>query len=310
MSDLVRRSIEVIEEGQAETGAYLASPAFEQYRYSWLRDGAFISDGMSRAGAVESAERFYDWCAGIVARHYPDLHARYTVEGAPTGIEWPTNQLDGYGAWVWSMQAHARRHDRPTTRWDEAADISLHWVAERWREPTTDWWEEREGTHAATLACAYGGLASRAHPLAPEVGAAAIEHANDRLDASLLCLYRPFGLLDGLSNSLLLSRVKEELTDADGGVHRHLDDEYYGGGAWIILVAWLGWARPERARACLEWIEARATGDGHLPEQVAEHLLLPERLEPWNEKWGPSACPLLWSHAMYLTLAYELGMAP
>jgi hypothetical protein len=29
--------------------------------------------------------------------------------------------------------------------------------------------------------------------------------------------------------------------------------------------------------------------------------------DPWVEKWGPPPCPLLWSHAMFLTLASELG---
>ena len=31
-------------------------------------------------------------------------------------------------------------------------------------------------------------------------------------------------------------------------------------------------------------------------------LLRPERYEPWVVKWGPPPHPLLWSHAMYLTL--------
>jgi len=302
VTDLVARSIEVIRRGQAESGAYVASPSFEQYRYSWLRDGAFIADGMSRAGEVESAERFYDWCARVVRRHYPDLHARYTVDGEPTLVEWPTHQLDGYGTWVWSLHAHAERHGVATGPWDDAADLSLQYLADNWRAQTTDWWEERAGVHAATLACIHGGLAARGHPLAREVGDAARAHARDRLDASLLCLYRPFGLLE---SDDVLAEVEAKLVDSDGGVHRHLEDEYYGGGAWIILVAWLGWARPERAEACLRWIEARATAGGDLPEQVAEHLLFPDRLGPWNEKWGPSACPLLWSHAMYLTLATE-----
>jgi hypothetical protein len=30
----------------------------------------------------------------------------------------------------------------------------------------------------------------------------------------------------------------------------------------------------------------------------------------WLQAWGPVASPLLWSHAMYLTLAPELGVTP
>jgi GH15 family glucan-1,4-alpha-glucosidase len=58
----------------------------------------------------------------------------------------------------------------------------------------------------------------------------------------------------------------------------------------------------------LDWIEARADGDLNLPEQVAAPALFPERIDEWVARWGPVACPLLWSHAMYLTLADELGM--
>jgi GH15 family glucan-1,4-alpha-glucosidase len=48
---------------------------------------------------------------------------------------------------------------------------------------------------------------------------------------------------------------------------------------------------------------------GELPEQTSTHLLAPEHEQEWIGRWGPSACPLLWSHAMYVTLAVELGVA-
>jgi len=51
-----------------------------------------------------------------------------------------------------------------------------------------------------------------------------------------------------------------------------------------------------------DWITAQATPDGHLPEQVAHHLLDASYYDGWVEKWGTSASPLLWSHAMYLIL--------
>ncbi len=52
---------------------------------------------------------------------------------------------------------------------------------------------------------------------------------------------------------------------------------------------------------------AQADGELNLPEQVATHLLHPEYLGEWVQRWGSSASPLLWSHAMYLTLTHELG---
>ena len=63
---LARHSVAVIRAGQAPSGAYIASPTFSVYRYSWLRDGAFIADAMSRAGDVDSAEAFFAWCTAIL----------------------------------------------------------------------------------------------------------------------------------------------------------------------------------------------------------------------------------------------------
>ncbi|MFV2062610.1 MAG: glycoside hydrolase family 15 protein, partial [Chloroflexota bacterium] len=87
-------------------------------------------------------------------------------------------------------------------------------------------------------------------------------------------------------------------------VHRYLEDEYYGGGMWIVLGGALSaaWASrdPRRANDILDWIEAQADPSGHLPEQVATHVRKPESRAAWIERWGPPARPLLWSHAMYL----------
>lgn len=59
--DLVARSVEVILAGQSPSGGYVACPNFEQYRYSWFRDGSFIADAMREAGQMESTDRFFDW---------------------------------------------------------------------------------------------------------------------------------------------------------------------------------------------------------------------------------------------------------
>jgi len=107
-----------------------------------------------------------------------------------------------------------------------------------------------------------------------------------------------------------VARVEASLL-VDGGVHRNLDDEYYGGGQWLLLTAMLGLAhvdhgRGDDARACLAWIEAQAEPNGDLPEQSQGHLLRPEWYEPWVQKWGEPPSPLLWSHAMYLRLHHAL----
>ena len=68
------------------------------------------------------------------------------------------------------------------------------------------------------------------------------------------------------------------------GLHRYADDSYYGGGAWILLTAWLGsyyidlaTKRPDLAaglqqkiHAYQSWIESSAGNNLNLPEQGAE----------------------------------------
>ncbi|TGU42129.1 glycoside hydrolase family 15 protein, partial [Mesorhizobium sp. M00.F.Ca.ET.186.01.1.1] len=74
----------------------------------------------------------------------------------------------------------------------------------------------------------------------------------------------------------------------------------------------LGWyyvraGKTDRAQEILDWIVAKRAAAG-LPEQVQEHLLAPEQYAAWVERAGQPAVPLLWSHAMFLVLADELGL--
>ena len=65
--------------------------------------------------------------------------------------------------------------------------------------------------------------------------------------------------------------------------------------------------KPPGSLGRLEWIAAHAAPDGGLPEQSQDHLLHPEAHDEWVARWGPPPCPLLWSHAMFLTLDHELN---
>ena len=283
-----QRSVEVILAGQAPSGAYVASPAFAPYDYCWFRDGAFIADAMRESGHGDSAHRFFDWCAQVIhARPAGPWDARYQLDGTADTSEWALHQVDGLGLYLGAL--------RRAGRWDESADVVARWLADHWHEPCTDWWEEREGVHAVTLWCVGNGLQS------DEIKREALARVDDRLDGSLLFIGTPE----------IVERVEAQLVSPGGGVWRHLEDDYYGGGEWLLLTALLGLAyadqgRLDDARRCLAWIEDRATPDG-LPEQVREHLLRPDRYEPWVERWGEPACPLLWSHAMHLRLCHAVG---
>lgn len=354
---LARHSVAVIQDNQAPSGAYVASPNFAVYRYSWLRDGAFIADAMSRAGQAASAEAFFAWCSRIlvarssridslIARHRSGqpisedefLHARYTVDGEEVPDEWWNFQLDGYGTWVWALGAHLRRTPGCTVDpYRDGVVLSTRYVIEFWAEPSYDWWEEYVGhRHTSTLAPLYAGLqeaaqwASLPTGLRRQAGEAAGEirrtvlsqgrqngHlvkwlGGDAVDASLIACGVPFGLVSS-SDPLMTATVRAiESSLAHGGVHRYLEDTYYGGGEWLLLSALLGWhyasvGRLDAARAQLAWVLEHATQDGDLPEQVADHLLAPGARQKWIDRWGPVATPLLWSHAMFLTLALELS---
>ena len=287
--ELRRASVEVILAGQAPSGGYVACPDFPPYRFSWLRDGSFVADAMSRAGEAasrecRSAEAFFDWVARIVEAGL-GFEARYTLAGERDETEWPHRQHDGWGLWLWALREHTRRHGGGA-RWREAADATAAYLERVRLEPCVDWWEEREGVHAATLACIAAGLGDDLD----------LSSAEDRLDASLLVLpFLDFGAVD-------VSPLISPLISPGGGVHRHLDDVYYGGGEWLLLTAMLGLAEPDRAETCLGWVADHAERGGRLPEQSQDHLLHPETYDGWVAKWGPPPSPLLWSHAMFVDL--------
>jgi GH15 family glucan-1,4-alpha-glucosidase len=354
---LADHSLAVIRAGQSPSGAYVASPAFPVYRYCWFRDGAFIADAMSRAGQIDSAEAFFGWCARILverrdtvadllARHAAGesiptsdfLHTRYTLDGRESDAAWENFQLDGYGTWLWALDEHRRRHDRPITPFLEGASLSAAYIAAFGSQPSFDWWEEHAlERHSSTLAAIHAGLRAAASwpELAPaerEVAegeaarlaelirsdAARLGHlakwlGGDTVDASLLAVATPFGMfaVDDPVMVATTARIESELVH-DGGVHRYALDTFYGGGEWLLLAALLGWhqarsGRTGAAHAQLDWIARHATEVGDMPEQVNDHLMSPAMERQWIESWGPVATPLLWSHAMFLTLALELG---
>jgi GH15 family glucan-1,4-alpha-glucosidase len=116
----------------------------------------------------------------------------------------------------------------------------------------------------------------------------------ERLDGS-----HAFIVVLGLAGADVLAQLERTL-----GYHRHLEDEYYGGGEWPVIAGLMGWARvvngldasPQRA-----WIASHAASGGALPEQAGEQLR-PSLYGTWVARWGQPALPLLWSHAMYLIL--------
>lgn len=369
--NLYQHSIDVILANQASSGAYLASPSFSSYVYSWLRDGSFIAHAMDRASQPDSAAQYFRWVSctlqkqahkidaieqglakGKPALEIDFLHTRYTVDGDEVTADknWGNFQPDGYGTWLWSLAEHVRLTGDLELLHEvwESVLLTVRFLISVWRLPTYDCWEENpEYIHPYTLGAIYAGLQATRY-LAGAVGkpdqlVGVTENAEmirnylytagvrggriiksilpngfgpsqkDRIvagvDASLLALgipYQVFDLHDPVFQATM-QQIEKTLRYPDGGVYRYREDTFYGGGEWLLLAGMLGWQAARlgdalKAHNLLEWIASQADAKGNLPEQVSGHVLFPRYLPEWEARWGKVACPLLWSHAMYLIL--------
>ncbi len=265
------------------------------------------------------------------------LNARYLDDGGIGPSEWPEFQLDGPALWLWSLAKYVevcRMRPLPVI-WESAIELTVRYLSAVWREPCYDCWEER-GTeiHVSTVAAIYAGLhaASRILPrvdssgvraeirefiltqgLTPQ-GELAKSIGRDSVDANLLLAALPDDGLLQADDPLMkrtIARIESDLLAEEYGVHRHLEDTYYGGGAWVLLGLWLAWHKAlsgdkARAEELLTWAEKCTDSQGDLPEQVHSVMLAPSYYEGWVAQRGTIAQPLLWSHAKYLLVLHAL----
>lgn len=269
------------------------------------------------------------------------LNARYRADGDPDSGEWPEFQLDGPGTWLWSLAEfvnYTRLYPLPV-EWQQAVITTARYLAALWPIPCYDCWEER-GTdiHISTLGAIYAGLVAAqklvpdldfsstrqdiydfvlAHGLTPS-GELAKSVGLDMVDANLLGIAVPHGLLSPTDPIMqrTVARIERELHAPQGGVHRHLKDVYYGGGAWVLLALWLAWYYLEigdvqQADALIAWSESQADIKLNLPEQVNTVLLAPNgHYEAWVNQRGQIANPLLWTHAQYMIVRHKRASVP
>ena len=91
------------------TGAFVAAPTCSlpeyigggrnwDYRYTWIRDAAFMIYGFARIGLAEEATRFMDWLIGRIQDPGPDgsLQTVYGIDGRKNLDETILAHLDGY----------------------------------------------------------------------------------------------------------------------------------------------------------------------------------------------------------------------
>jgi isomaltose glucohydrolase len=284
--------------------------------------------------------------ADIVARAGRDelvvdaelLPTRYELDGTDGVEPWANFQTDGYGTVLFVLVAHAHRYHIDLDPYRDVIAATVDYLVAFGERPCFDWWEEAtEQRHTSTMVAVLAGLRAAAgagvldeqRRMAAEKTAAELEAVvlgdaeragflpkwigSDAVDGSLLSCIQPFGLLPP-DHPIVRATVAKIRTDIlHDGVYRYLGDTFYGGGEWPILTAWLGWAEfaagdAASARERLEWIVAQATEDGALPEQVSTHAQDPQYVGEWERRWGPVATPLVWSHAMFLTVASVIGV--
>ena len=136
--------MEVILKNQATTGAFVASPAFSHYQYSWLRDGTFIAHSLDLIGQTEAAHRFYQWVHHTILKHKEtilenkQMDTRFTLDGEVVNEEWGNYQLDGYGTWLWGLKEHLKLTNESVDSFQESVDLTLQYLANRWNDANYD----------------------------------------------------------------------------------------------------------------------------------------------------------------------------
>jgi len=349
--DLVKKSKAVLTLYQHQSGAFPACPTFPVYNYCWLRDGTFCAYALDLTGETLSSRRYYYWIKETLSCYLfkldtlfkklgssqvddnDFLHTRYTLDGKEGSEPWGNFQLDGYGTYLWGLAEHCQITGSEEIL-DESAGVVqkvICYLQTVWREACLDCWEENKGLHPSTLAAIYGGLKAIQNLRPGWVRNDVLKDIYDYvlnnfsngyhfvklkgtslLDANLLMVGVPFKLVD-LDNFLWQNTVNKIATELKpAGVYRYLGDSYYGGGEWILLTAWLGWAyalQGERTKAeeILAWVDEQADPYGQLPEQTGRNVQNLNYYQEWVNRWGEVAKPLLWSHAMYLILAHSLN---
>ncbi|HEY8653788.1 MAG TPA: glycoside hydrolase family 15 protein [Dermatophilaceae bacterium] len=351
---LIAASIRVLADGQSRSGAFIASPNFPQYGFAWLRDGAYCALAMDAVGERASSRAFHRWTAGVIDDQRTRildivgrlrvgeafdrvemLPTRYTLSGQAENEPqdaWPNFQLDGYGTWLFALHSHLGGADPAAYR--PAVALAAEYVAASWELPCYDYWEEfGDQRHTSTLAAIAAGLRAASRMLdRPDLDetADAVLHfiqttcvsggsfvkgpKDDRLDASLISLATPFGLINELDPTLLatVEGIRTSLASPSGGIRRYLGDSYYGGNPWLLLTSWLGWHDRLQGNAighshARNWVRAHQGHSGWLPEQILDEAQDPSAVQPWVDRWGPVANPLLWSHAKYLLMQSDAG---
>ncbi len=340
---LYRRSLLVNKLMQDRTyGAIIAAPSIApDYRYCWLRDGAFVAWAFDVAGYHAEAAHYYRWCARTQTASGLWYQNFYT-DGRR---HWPGLQVDQVGTIAWGIHQHyLRTKDRhflsemwPTAR--RAAEYTLSRLDAKnglvFSEQ--DLWEETDGHLTYTNAACQAGLRAAA-AIADEVGAPStgdvFRQAAERLlaqirkhliqegafvgaldpkrssrarseysvDVSLLGLVVPFAVVEPISPAMV--RTVERIEQATSYPIKGV-----GRYAHDLFMGGNPWSLSTL------WLSLYYVNAGQWPEphghlewcvrHTTPHGFFPEQLD--KRTGAPvSAVPLAWSHAWFIALMHDL----
>jgi alpha,alpha-trehalase len=178
VADVYRRSLFVMRDCQATTGAIIASPdsrtlklGGDTYNYNWWRDGAYVSMALSEARLHHQAMQFLRFAARCQEEEGYFLH-RHLPDGA-LGSTWhppPFLQIDQTASVVdavWCEYEHSGNLDALLESWPlvrRAADQLMQFTGtDGLPLPSFDLWEEKKAVNVYSVAAVVRGLRAAAN---------------------------------------------------------------------------------------------------------------------------------------------------
>jgi len=314
----------------------------KDYHFVWPRDAAYICIAAKAVGINTIQEPFFNWLIERPEDFKKEsrLFQAYSTNGRKVGKQY---QPDQAGAVLWAMLEYYDHDIKKANKYEAlirrlADGIADDWKGQYFFNNAADLWEDNyrrtstkvENNYTYTLAscargllCAHNVFNNKKWKDTAEQMIKLIDKAymKDKkyfirnkgkiddlnVDASVLAIVYPFDIIDGTDERIknTLKKIEEKLVFA-GGVKRFQFDYYdgegtsgEGGGAWPICNFWMSIVYlksgdKKMAEHYFNWVVEKAEDNGFIAEQIFED-------------YRKGISPLVWSHAMFILAAKELG---
>lgn len=344
---LIESTKRVLKDCMIENGAIVAAntamPYYpidaKDYRFVWIRDGAFACGIAQRLG-IDAFTPFFKWAMNAEDWKSTGLFfKKYNVDGTKNRKNF---QPDQNGLMLMALYDYCHTCEDRILEWEElirktADALCENWSKDRFTVVTEDVWEERRcfpDLHAGytfSIAACSRGLSDAYELLGKEEWKKVSEQMKEvilsckdhftrsigklndkRIDSSLLGLVWPFRIVSANDPRMVktVELIEKEIVK-DFGVYRYIDDEYdgwmyenrqrkLGAGYWPLLTFWMSIYYCEVA----DKKKAKKYYEKVLKD--LKSVLIPEQI--FDNDMQISVCPLLWSHAMFYFATEKLGL--